>query len=806
MGLVSQSVKNLKGGISQQPDILRFPNQGAFQENGWSSETQGLQKRPPTVFVKKLADQGSFGTQPLIHMINRDAVEQYDVVFTGTSLRVFGLDGTEYTVRGYDGYANTAQPRKDLRMITVADYTFVTNKGKVTDMGKTLTHAGSKPLGQRCVINVRGGQYGRTLKFGINGSDSDAVLAMPAGDVADYPSPPAGTPAKQVGWTDAGFIAREMAKRFDATMTAAGKPYRATAGQGWIVVDANGGPDITSVKTDDGYAGQLLNAFLYQVQAFNKLPSQCVDGYLVEVTGEAARSGDNYWVQYSSSGLVWKEVAKPGIIAGLDKTTMPRALVRAADGNFDWKVLDWVERKSGDDDTNPMPSFIGAPINEIFFFRNRLGFLSGENVIMSRTSKYFNFFPSSVAQVSDDDPIDVAISHNRVSILKYAVPFSEQLLLWSDQAQFVLSSAGTMTSKSIQLDLTTEFDVSDGARPYGIGRGVYFAAPRASYTSIKRYYAVQDVSDVKSAEDISAHIPSFIRNEVFSIHGSGTENFVAILSDGDPSKVFIYKFLYLNEDLAQQSWSHWTFGDETKVLSATCIGSYMHVVLERPSGITLERIEFTANTVDIAMEPYRAYMDMKTLVSAETFNEDLYTTTIDVLSIYGGVLGSNVVLYTLDKNGVLERHEAPPRGWIAGSKIELVGDRTGEKFVVGREYTFHYEFSKFLIKQTADDGSTSTEDIGRLQLRKAWLNYEQSGAFEVNVYNGSTEYVYNMAGGRLGTELILGSFTLGTGQFRFPVTGNALRQQVSIVSSNPNPLNVIGCGWEGNYIRRSSGI
>ena len=37
MALVSQSIKNLKGGISQQPEILRYPEQGTLQVNGWSS-------------------------------------------------------------------------------------------------------------------------------------------------------------------------------------------------------------------------------------------------------------------------------------------------------------------------------------------------------------------------------------------------------------------------------------------------------------------------------------------------------------------------------------------------------------------------------------------------------------------------------------------------------------------------------------------------------------------------------------------------------------------------------------------------
>ena len=86
------------------------------------------------------------------------------------------------------------------------------------------------------------------------------------------------------------------------------------------------------------------------------------------------------------------------------------------------------------------------------------------------------------------------------------------------------------------------------------------------------------------------------------------------------------------------------------------------------------------------------------------------------------------------------------------------------------------------------------------------MNYDNSGAFEINVNNGSTQFVYVMAGGRLGTEATLGGLTLGTGQFKFPVTGNAKAQSVTLSSYAPVPLNIIGCGWEGNYMRRSSGV
>lgn len=794
MGLVSQSVKNLKGGISQQPDILRFPNQGAVQINGWSSETEGLQKRPPSTFVKYLGPSTMWAGKPAVHLINRDAAEQYLVVFDGAGMAVRDLMGNTYAIRGYNNYANCTNPRDDLRMVTVADYTFIVNRRKVIKANTALTHAGYPRLNGRAIINVRGGQYGRTLKVAVNVDlgGAQVTVALPDGSVSSH-----------VNETDAQVIANKIRDQLNTSLGQWG--WSAQSGPGWVMLVAPPGDNIRSIATADGYANQLINSFGYQVQSFSKLPAQAPDGYLVEITGEGSRTGDNYWVRYDASGLIWRETVKPGVITGLDATTMPHALVRAADGQFDFKPLTWGGRSCGDDETNPMPSFVGATVNDVFFFRNRLGFLSGENVVMSRTSRYFDFFPSSVASLSDDDPIDVAISHNRVSVLKYAVPFSEQLLLWSDQAQFVLTADGPMSAKNIQLNLTTEFDVSDHARPFGIGRGVYFVSPRASYSSVKRYYAIQDVSNVKSAEDISAHVPNYVPNTIHSINGSGTENFVAVLSDNARQAVFIYKFLYIEENLVQQSWSHWDMGDDVDVLTVKCIGSFMWLLLRRGGGITLERVEFTKDTVDMPAEPYRSYMDMKKQVQPTLYNDDTFRTTINLKAVYGFTPTAGDY-YTLGESGDFKLHKCPAGGWTGDGSLFLDGDQRSRRFIVGRQFTFTYGFSKLLIKQAADDGSTTTEDIGRLQLRRAWVNYETSGAFDVVVDNGSTQFRYTMAGGNLGTDIQNGKLSAGTGQFKFPITGDARRQDVFMFSSAPVPVNIIGSGWEGNYIRRSSGL
>lgn len=794
MALISQSIKNLKGGISQQPDILRYPDQGSRQVNGWSSETEGLQKRPPLVFLKTLGNNGALGQAPYIHLINRDEREQYYAVFTGSGIRVFDLAGNEKQVRYPNGsnYIKTANPRNDLRMVTVADYTFIVNRNVVAQKNTKSVNLPNYNPKQDGLINVRGGQYGRELIVHINGKD-----------VAKYKIPDGSKP-EHVNNTDAQWLAEELAKQMRTNLSG----WTVNVGQGFIHVAAPSGQQINSFTTKDGYADQLINPVTHYAQSFSKLPPNAPNGYMVKIVGDSSKSADQYYVRYDAERKVWVETLGWNTENQVLWETMPHALVRAADGNFDFKWLEWSPKSCGDVDTNPWPSFVGSSINDVFFFRNRLGFLSGENIILSRTAKYFNFYPASVANLSDDDPIDVAVSTNRIAILKYAVPFSEELLIWSDEAQFVLTASGTLTSKSVELNLTTQFDVQDRARPYGIGRNVYFASPRSSFTSIHRYYAVQDVSSVKNAEDITAHVPNYIPNGVFSICGSGTENFCSVLSQGDPSKIFIYKFLYLNEELRQQSWSHWDFGGNVQVLACQSINSDMYVILRNEFNTFLAKISFTKNAIDLRGEPYRAFMDMKIryTIPSGTYNDDTFTTSIHIPTIYGANFGRDKIT-VLEPDGKITVCEQPTGGWNSDPWLRLNGNLEGRMVYIGFNINFAYEFSKFLIKQTADDGSTSTEDIGRLQLRRAWVNYENSGTFDIYVENQSSNWKYTMAGARLGSNTLrAGRLNLGTGQYRFPVVGNAKFNTVSILSDETTPLNIIGCGWEGNYLRRSSGI
>lgn len=784
---VSQQIKNLKGGISQQPENLRYPNQGDVQVNCWSSEAEGLQKRSPSVFVKKLADSSAKYGDAVYHMVNRDETERYIMVMTNRNIEVYDLNGNKKVVNGSDSdYMVTGEPQKDLRAISVADYTFVVNRNirVQAETEKTYPSWNKKKQG---IVSVKGGQYGRKLAIKVNGSE-----------VGSYQIPDGSEPT-HVKDTDIAKIADELKKAINEGTGTHG--ITASAGTGYVALKSTG--NIDSVQTDDGYAGALLNGFTYQTNNMNKLPLTAPPDYLVEITGEVTGTGDSYWVRYDVAQGLWRETVSPQVSIGLNKNTMPHALIREANGEFTFRAIDWGERGTGDDDTNPLPSFVDSRINDVFYFRNRLGFLAGENVVMSRSGGYFDFFPASVAVLNDDDPVDIAVSHNQIAVLKFAVPFNEQLLLWSEQAQFVLSSTGLLTNRTVNLEMTSQFYVSDAARPYGIDRGVYFVAPRATFSSIKRYYMLQDVSDAKSAEDISGHVPNYVPNTIYHMHGSGSENFLLCLTsaEGSTNKLFIYKYLYVDEVLVQQSWSHWDFGTGSKILTAYCIGSYMWLILKRNNAIVMERVEFTKNTVDFSTEPYRAHMDMKVTLPAGEYDLDTNMTRWVFSDIYGFKPPEGEYTYLRQDGSFINVYYNG-----TDSSFSLSGEIT-ESATFGKIYPMNYKFSKFLPKAQAEDGTVMTEDIGRLQLSRAWVNYNETGSFEIQVDNGSREFSYPMGGGRYGHNTVtIGEPIKSTDTMRFPVTGNAKMQSVWIVSDNPTPVSIVGCGWEGRLIKRSQSI
>lgn len=141
MSLLSKVISNLFNGVSQQPPEQRDASQATAQINAISSPTYGLRKRPGTTSVAQIAPETD---EPLVHFINRDEQEQYAVAITPGDIKVFNAqNGAEVVVNKPHGtsYLDNIDPQSDLRLVSVADYTFVLNTRHAVQIQGTLESA-----------------------------------------------------------------------------------------------------------------------------------------------------------------------------------------------------------------------------------------------------------------------------------------------------------------------------------------------------------------------------------------------------------------------------------------------------------------------------------------------------------------------------------------------------------------------------------------------------------------------------------------------------------------------------------------
>ena len=249
-----------------------------------------------------------------------------------------------------------------------------------------------------------------------------------------------------------------------------------------------------TVETADGQGNLAMYVVRDEIQDFSRLPYYGKTGVKIKVTGDEGDNLTDYFVNFVGNG-VWSETIAPATSLGLDNTKMPHALINNNNGTFTFKQLTFNERICGDATTNPDPSFVGQTIQNLTFYKNRLGLLAGENLVFTENGGFFNFYGTTVTQVLDTDPIDIAASGVQVNTLKNSVAFNETLLLFSDTQQFKLDTAGdNITPTTAILNAVSTFEHDDAVQPVAAGRFAYFAQPRNNNTAIREYYADDDTN------------------------------------------------------------------------------------------------------------------------------------------------------------------------------------------------------------------------------------------------------------------------------------------------------------------------
>ena len=818
MAVVSRAIPTLLRGISQAADSTKQADHADIQDNANSNPVQGLVKRSGTQFITNL----SSSTVGNVHIqtINRDTNERYIAVFSNGNVKVYELDGTEKTVNKPDGtaYLNTSTPRTQIKTVTIADFTFVVNTSIETAMDTTPS-AGNITQAIVFVNQVSDKTIYSVTVDGVTATDNTAGNATLS---------TTGVAADLVSGLNAGLTG--------FTISQVGPV---------IHIKKNDGSNF-SIDGNDTQGNTQLTIVKDSVQRFTDLPTVSPNGYVVEVKGDESTNFDNYYVKFvTNNGNVfeegqWEESVEAGIPFKFNYATMPHVLIRQADGNFRFARVDgdtynltidgvstpftlpkWGERTVGDTDSAPNPSFIGNKINNVFFFRNRLGFLSDDNVILSRVSEFFSFFPETVLSVIDSDPIDVAASHTKVAILKHAVTMGEQLILFSDQTQFVLSSsADNLTPKTANVLVATEFESSDLAQPVGSGSSIYYLTNKGAFAGVREYITQQDIA-IKDASNITIHVPRLIPSNIFKLAVSTNEDVLVLVGTDNPNKLYINRWLYGdNFQKILNSWATFTLNPAKSIKNIDFIGTDLFMVIEEANGTTLEKLPFEAEFREPNAE-FEFHLDHK-VTEATTGVSVAYNATNDVttftlpyrlngtMSVIGRYLAANETSTYVDtrgntialKAGQLVQTTNTSNG--STTTITANGDYRNSKFIIGEPYTMHYRFSQ---QRMTEGGANNAGEIasGRLQLHHFYIKFEDTGFFQVEVTPENRDTSVHKFTGRLlgAASAAVGQINLETGTFRVPIMSRADRVDIDVKNDTFLPTQLSSAEYEAMFHMRS---
>ena len=779
MGMISSAIPNLVQGVSQQSPALRLSSQAELQVNAFPSLVEGLQKRPPLEHVATISNTTTTGS--FTHLINRDVNERYFVFINASNaIEIYDLAGNQKTVTYPDGtsYLDSTSPATDFRAVTVADYTFIVNSTKTVAMDPALT-----PLYPYTgLVAVKQGDYNQRFTIFIDGAEAANITTS-------------GTDQVETRTDD---IASRLASAVN------GQPGLNARADGSTVVIYKDGNAQFDLATYDSLGDEGLSPTVGTVQRFDELPAKAPHGYVAHVQGDQTNDFDDYYVKFESDNAgqtevadgTWIEWVKPNITYQLDASTMPHLLIRQSDGSFTFEEANWGDRAVGDLVSNSDPSFVDREIADVFFFQNRLGILAGENVVMSRTSDYFDFFAQTARTLLDSERIDVAASHTKVSTLKHAIPFDRKLLLFSDQTQFILKGADFITPKNTSISQTTEYEASTTAKPASAGSVVFFPAKRGGFTSVREYYVIDD-TDRSDAQDVTSHVAKYVPDGVYKMSASTGENALAVLTNQDDDTLYLYKYHFAGREKVQSAWFKYTLKG-CSILSAEFIESALYIVANKSGHTVLFQIHFDAGRFDTD-QSYVTRLDFRLTESEVTTSYNAGNNQTTIVTPYP--LTDPVVVTRGSLQGTIIDNVSS-----SGSTIVVAGDKTSTEFYVGERYTMTYEFSEPTLKEPTATGGRVSIAGGRLQIKHWLLRYQDSGDFKVKteVKGSSNVQSFDFTGRIIGGGAnLLGTTTLTSGDFKFPVMSKADRVKVTIESDSHLPCQFLSAEWEGNMHLRS---
>ena len=407
-----------------------------------------------------------------------------------------------------------------------------------------------------------------------------------------------------------------------------------------------------------GAVNENMSVIGQKAQDITRLPAMNKHGYVAQISNTADLDTDDYYVKFeanngTSGAGSYEETVRPhnfdgsgsdDMVLGLDPATMPHALINNRNGTFTFVKLDlatansqgndnyWKNREVGDNVSNPFPSFQGSTIQEMFFHRNRLGLISGENVVMSQPGSYFNLFIVSAISASDDNPIDITVSDIKPAFINHVLPIQKGMMMFSDSGQFLLFTESDIFSpKTVRLKKVASYECDQTIQPVDLGTSVLFTSNVSAYARAFEATVIDDDTPPNILEQTRV-VPEFLPKDITKSTNSTSIGITTYGKKGD-STVYHYKYYNAGNNREQSAWYSWTLTGTMQHMLYTG-GSFFTVTLHDGS-YKLCRHEYVADA-----DNTRAYVLGTGTVGSPLETSRQFEAHLDNMTIATNVAGS----------------------------------------------------------------------------------------------------------------------------------------------------------------------
>lgn len=805
MALLDKTQLNYIGGVSQLTDVNKIQNQAIEQTNSIVSiKSGGIRKRNSLEMFSSLNNK-TISDDAMIYEIDRTDNEKYIIIIQNkpdgsAEILAYDKNGDPFPVIMDDLnssiYLGSSNPKTSLRHVIVNDTTYLLNREITTSMTKIGDNNDpllTPPDYNQAMVWVKNVDYAKTFEIIIDGKVE-----------ATHTTPDPETP-EEVENVNSDYVAEQLLKQLELHT----ENYQFDIVNGSVILISNNDLDAKwTLETKDGMGGAGMSEIKDTIKTDAELPSQSFNGFKIKVDGDPLTSEGDYYYKFEVEGSQvkgdgsWVETLAEKIEYEIAEYSMPQKLVSYED-RFELVPVDWFDRLVGDDDTNPFPTFLNKRINDIFLFSNRIGFLSGDSIVLSEYDVYTNFFKSSIRATLETDYIDVTASTTELNILRHAVVFNNQLVVNSDKNFFSLGFQGNnISNANASLQNFGSYETSPNIRPQQKGTSMYYVNDVNENARMYELYVNNyNSSDIR---EVSFMVPEYMPKELDTFYVKPDNNIFMLNKSGD-NDIYIYQEVKQNGQMVVSAFHKWTLAEGVSIVGIVDIDEGVAILANYKGFSRLYTLNLSETHNDKSFG-YHNHLDYKQT------NEDVINVAFDENKRKTRVILANnldadkLTVVIREDFGDVIRGEALYCSEGEEGVYYFDKDISGAEFMIGERYDQTYTHGTFYSQNR--DGTNRTQ--GNTQITSHELYFENTGYFEVGVTymnrNNRTQIIkHGMLGfGEHGSDK-LDSQNLFTGSKKYGITNVNDKTRIKISNKSHLPLNIIRCNYIYRYWGRTQG-